>query len=564
MMTSDIFPLSELESIKAEYKALALKYYDAAPHVSQMTALNYVDVRDDLNAMMRLKHAALKLDPSSPLIPSLISIFFSQDAIFSLLSPDNLIQLCLESDASREEATTFFQNKLNKNKINIKGLLNYYTKPTTVDDKKTQYYEMALFLLCVPRHAEMFDWPEVIDVFKHALVYALKLVCHNINSFFQKAFIRQIDQHQTPVAHKFLIAASSLSKEELNQLFQTPEDKKALFVPMSQYAFIEGIKPSAILQTWMIKQLLTLSQVDGKLYQSSFENALAYTAKQNPKLFLEQNNLKEILVTLGELGFIRLLDVQGVSINTKHELLNFIISDSGDYLDSLGESLAAKLCETATAEQLSILLLNKNIKQKLVETKTSEHTRIFNLLLSCGVEKAKNIKENHVDLLKNLTPKEVLALATSEQEENRLSISEIELLLKEPAFINENKGKNTIDGSKLRGINFKLFKTLTTSDIYKEAWIRDVVQDPKWNSLGIGFFCRKTPTGIVKARKFLTDKQETSLSKSELKELIHIFQEAKQISHNYSYFFGSIDLRDRATQNFYDRAADFSTTLTRP
>lgn len=543
------------------FNELSQTYADLiAKYTPPMTSenLDYLSVKTEIEALLKLRNEATALNTHTPLSPSITTLFLSNKRLFNYLSITMLNSLCLANKASRAETLEAFK-KLALNKIELKTLL---TRFTTATKNTTTQFNLALLFLSAPTHQALFSWSEIAILFKDAPRYALKLAAQSPS--YQKDFIQHLKTQDKLVLETLYSALSDLNDAELPPLLPTHEDLN-IFLQFFKYkedAYFSLTHLTDKRFQWIIDQLMQLKKEEINSQETILNTLLDFLSRHNIPLFIHQLSTPKLLKLINEPILGHFFSPLATTPLEKQEALNLMLQKGEDYLTQLSPPLIARLCQVASATQLSALLSLPNITSKLIQTNHSQLNKSHAFVLfstNKDLDKYHVLISEHQDILKGLTPSEILELAVDNNFPIKLQITEINALLTHHALYKTafSKEISNINGALLIGLNNNaLFKTFCTYDPYKEAWLREMIKDPAWDTKGQGFFCKKTPATIQKARLFLKAQGDAPLSEESLQTLIDMFKTTKDNNHTYSYIFGSFTLRDESTQCFYDRVAE--------
>ena len=319
-------------------------------------------------------------------------------------------------------------------------------------------------------------------------------------------------------------------------------------------------------------------QANLKAFTVTVGELLLICAMNRPKLLLPLLNDEAIIQVLkaDQLDF--LFWRHGTSPETQQLLIEWLL-ENDDYLKTLPSKIFRNMASCANLEQLQRMMADADLREKIKHYQLKdepngqnryEDAAIYEVLskakklAASDVEDPAKLKQaemrqqkahfmlSHQDMVNALLPAQLLDLAVNPEYVENISYEMLTTALQ----TNPPKTQFRIDvkGSLLRGLGSSkkhYFDAFMQHDVYKEAWIRDVLDDHGWDTLGQGFFCKKTPTTIAKARAYLDERNHRPLESDELQAVLDMFREASEHSHNYLCF----DLRDRLVQQLYDKIA---------
>ena len=555
MLNEENVDIEEFDPLLRQYEELAHKYNQ----VDSELPSDLFEVRNDLEQLLALKAKIFIAKPHYQLVDTPAKLFLKQEALLKYISIENLKQLCLFENQPNEEAVVMFA-ALAKDKLFLRGLFARLLRNSgeiTASD-----FALSYFLLCTPCHANFFSWQEVLELFKIHPIYALKLACKH--SSYQKQFIE--DEHSCHNASTY-IAASNLSDDELDKLLPNADDTNKFL------QFFSGDKiPTAIatlsktLLNWIFKKL-SIHDAAVQNKETIVNNLLKPLSHSNPELFIESLNNPKLLQCVEEKNIISYFNNPAIDKKTAQLALQQLMDNHPDFLKTIHSPLALTLCQTASCEQFSELMKIESVKSTLKKgiNTSLDKTNIYLLFCTTKDETKKDLLLNeHFDLFCSLSAPEILDLATNTNYPFKLPEDKIASLLdNQELWANHTpEQQKNINFALLTGIKEQsLVRLFIKHDAYKETWLRTMINDPKWQNKGIGFFSTKTPSTIVKARAFLKEKGPSPLSRDDIQSLIDLFKTARLASHTYSFYFGSFNLRNETTQKFYDEAANLSMSM---
>ena len=587
-----------LQRINAHYQVLADKYPLPIHNVEealeplplQPIHIDSKSVNNDLKQLMALYDENLSIESHQAMTPTPAQIILTHPMLFNTLSLKNLTHLMLRNETAKTDS----YNVLNQTDTYTKKSLQDCFVSLAIEQKQTKNktlennLTLINFLLSVPRHAALFTWQQILDIFKRQdnndplIPFKLAVKFENLCSGW-KAFINQLTRDN---AEPYLLAMKDLNEAELKILLPKEKDQQIFFnllaSPSLSIAIVNNWQPATI--KWAISQICHLpaeqhtSIDDDEIESITFpkplllNNLLIGMFEKKPPLFLNQVKNAALLTHVRQDTLKTCLNLPTTPENktTKSALLTTLISMK-PFLSTLNAPLVLCLCKHSDTEQLQELLKNTNVKQQLATSKDGKHSAIYSLFSDPSDQtssKAKWLQENPYDLLENLSAAEILDLASNPAYKVSLSQENVSSLLEKRSLntLNSQDEQENLNQmmcsckptDEKTTLTKGLFNVVMKHDDYQEAWLRSEIFSAKWETLGQGFFCKKIPATIEKARKFLdADGKDTSpLSKDDLKTLINFFKTAKNTSHNYSYFWGSYNLRDEITQNFYNKVAE--------
>ena len=357
-------------------------------------------------------------------------------------------------------------------------------------------------------------------------------------------------------------AASRLSVKDLTALFPDQEAQKLFLsrLGMHQPAWLFAQGGQVYTLYWAIQQAVNLDE------PKTLNELIEKSAKYSPQALYMALQDQKVLATIPQEKLSSLFILIGIPPEVQHEIITIII-DNADYMKTLEPGLVYYLCQAANLNQLEDLLANGHVRRQFLNYsyKGREDSAIYALLSKAakdGTEvnqqKANYIYEEYDNFLEDLLPAHLLTLSTNENLVHKIDNQRaIELLARKELWQKYTPEKSVeVNGDALRGIRRKqpeLFNAFMQHDIYKEAWLRSLINEPQWDTVGQGFFKKKTPTTIANARAFLKEKGYQPLAKTDLQTLLNMFKDASQ--HSHAYFCGLVDFRDNNTQKFYDIVA---------
>ncbi len=582
-----------LQRINAGYQELAKKYSlpmtnaeeALKPLPLQPAKIDSKTINNDLKQLMVLYDENLKIDSHEAITPTPAQIFLTQPVLFNTLSSKNLTQLMLRNETAKSDS----YNVLNQidthtySKASLQESFSCLAMERKQSTNKSPEKDLILinFLLSVPRHAALFTWQEVLDIFKTQdnsaplIPFTLAINFENIGSGC-KALINQLTLDN---AAPYLLAMKDLNEAALNGLLPEDKDKQTFFNLLTDkklsMIIVNHWQPATI--KWAINQICHLAvdlhtsedEAESTLLpkHSLLHHLLVGLFDKKPAIFLNQIKNTQLPTHIKQDTLETCLTLPRTSDNetTKSALLTALIS-MGSFLSTLSAPLILCLCKQADTEQFQTLLENDNVRQQLATSKDGPHSAIYCLFSESSDLKdsqSKYLQSNPYDLLDALSSAEILDLANKPADKVLLSLENVTSLVNKRS-LNAEGGQEHLNTTMLKcrssdektTLTKGLFNVLMKHNDYQEAWLRSEIFSPKWETLGQGFFSKKVPATIEKARRFLDaagNKNTNPLAKEDLKTLVDFFKTTKNTSHNYWYFWGSYNLRDEATQNFYSK-----------
>lgn len=536
--------------IEKDYQALTVKYgSDQA-----LAAANIIN--KDLQLALLLDKQSQSCEPAFTLMPRPAEIFLGNHAIIKRLESDNIRKLCLENQSLKNDAIATL-DKAPLPQFYLEQLFaslaeNRNNKPDLQLNNDIAFIQL---LLRVPAHIAYFSWHNILQIFGQQKLphIAAELSLASQHQKLRLEVMQQLEQNYTS-CHKVYLAASKLLGKELSDLFPSAADKK-LFIAKLQYplaaqSFVsESIENSLF---WVLNQaaLLNLS--------ASLSTLIIQITQQHPHQLDKILKDSFLLPSIPQKTLSRLLKLDNIDSTTRQNIVELLLINQ-DYIEQIDQELTKQLCHAATFEQFKLLINIPHIRHQLVNTAPpkSKDSSLHSLLTlqktqadPLALAKINYLYDEQEQLLEHLSLASILDLATNKTLTINLTQDKLNHLLSRDALWQETP-VTPLKGENLRGLTQQQFITFMQYDVCKEAWLRAIINDKVWDNLGQGFFSKKTPATIDKARKFISEKGEQPLEKEDLQFLLDLFKSASQNSH--SYCCGLIELRSTSTQAFYDR-----------
>lgn len=315
-----------------------------------------------------------------------------------------------------------------------------------------------------------------------------------------------------------------------------------------------------------------------KSFTATVGELLLKCATKRPELLLLLLNDEAIIQALKAEQLDFLLWGYGPKPETQQLLVEWLLENDA-YLKTLPSKIVRNMAGCANLEQFQRMMADADLREKIKHYQLKdgpnglnqyEDEAIYHVLSKAKKLAASDLDDptklkqaemrqqkahyllSHQDMVNALLPAQLLDIAVNPEYVENINYEMLTSALQTNPP--KTQFRTEVQGSLLRGLGSSkkhYFDAFMQHDVYKEAWIRDVLNDHGWDTLGQGFFCKKTPTTIAKARAYLDERNHRPLESDELQAVLDMFREAAEQSHNYLCF----DLRDRLVQELYDKIA---------
>lgn len=599
----DEVPSEKLQVIQDQLTNLVNKYVPISRKYPQSSEIKpeHADLKDlnkDLKEFLSLE---IQCPAQEKWTFQIAYLFLTNDVLFKALSYPVLKQLILRHETAKKVAISIFKTNSHYDKASLLKTVSHFQNKQKLPNYNTRAEDQAFifFLLSQPNHAVFFNFNELVECFTEVndqisyYIYKLALSFDALLTDWLITFKTSTSER----APAFIAAMAPLAQTELEQLLPTDNERNHLFAllntPPGAVATIIEYWPSANIQ-WLVGQLclpLDASAKDEVAKKLSLEKqnvlgqimeGLFLTQRTDlTKEFAKYIKQKEVLENTPRKYIENCLQKQSdesLTFPEKQQSLILAVAKHSVLLPATERAFLHLLCLKANKITLASLLEKQDFQTHFAHTAThTQASSLFQLINETeDNDKVDAILTGATNQLQSLSSAELLQLATDKPKGRAaplLSSANLKEILKNRPndFVNDSAAQRSLNFVmdcvlKENKMSRDLFKTLMTHRDFQEAWLRSKIFDPNWNSLGQGLFNKKIPTTIAKARHFLNaeGKNITPLSPQRLNSLIDMLKTAKEKSYKYSYWFGSIDFRDRKTQAFYNQAAEFPCTREAP